>query len=132
MRAHGLNHGGGRQAERHHQKRDEQHNEQDHRQHLFHQQHQHDRKRCRHRAAGLERVAAHPQKLPDAIHVDILLFAEGDVHDRTEHNRQQRRADKAGRDVPPTVEEQNVAPQQQCGRDEVIAPAKERPHSFAG
>ena len=127
VRAHGLDHGGGREPERHHQERNEQHDEQDHRQHLFHQQHQHDRKRRGHRAAGLERVAARPQNLQDAIHVDILLFAEGNVHDRAEHNRQQCRADKAGRDVPPAVEEQNVASQQQCGCDEVIAPAKERP-----
>ena len=127
VRAHGLDHGGRRQAERHHQKCDEHHDEQDHCQHLFHQQHQHDRKRRGHRAAGLERVATRPQKLQDAIHVDILLLAEGDVHDRAEHDRQQRRADKAGRDVPPTVEEQDIAPQQQRGRDEVIAPAKERP-----
>ena len=49
------------------------------------------------------------------------------MHDRAEHDRQQCRADKAGRDVPPTVEEQDIAPQQQRGRDEVIAPAKERP-----
>ena len=127
VRAHGFDHGGRREPERHHQERDEQHDEQDHRQHLFHQQHQHDRKRRGHRAAGLERVAARPQELQDAVHVGVLFFAEGDVHDRAEHDRQQRRADEAGRDVPPAVEEQNIAPQQQRGRDEIIAPAKERP-----
>ena len=132
MRAHRLDHGGGRQAECHHQKCDKHHDEQDHCQHLFHQQHQHDRKRRGHRAAGFQCVAARPQEFQDTVHRGIFLFADRDVHDRAEHDRQQRRTDKARGHIAPTVEKQDIAPQKQCGSNKVIAPAKERSAQLRG
>ena len=125
MRAHRLEHGGGRQAEGQHQAGDEQHREQDHRERLFHQLDEHDGKRRGEDAAGFHRKTALPEELCNAVHTVVVRLAQYEVEHRAEQHRQQRRAHHAGGDVPPAVEEQDIAHEQQHGRDRIIAVADE-------
>ena len=125
MRAHRLEHGGGRQAERQHQAGNKQHREQDHRERLLHQNFKQYFERTSKYTARLHCKPALPKELCYTCHAVVLRRAQYEVEHRAEQHRQQHRAHHAGGDVPPAVEEQDIAHEQQHGRDRIIAVADE-------